>query len=90
MGGLFGSSGQFRQLVFCFLSNIDGVYDKMVAFDQFYVEAIFVVFRVLIDIVVKLQGFQQRVEGIFVQFYQFVDVGDFKFGGLFVEQVEDL
>ncbi|SAG18100.1 Uncharacterised protein [Enterobacter cloacae] len=62
----------------------------MAALDQLHAEAIFAVLRVLIDIAVKLEGFQQRVEGTLAQPHQFADVGDLKLGGLFVEQVEDL
>lgn len=62
----------------------------MPAFDQLHAEAILTVLRVLIDIAVKLEGFQQRVEGTLAQPHQFADVGDLKLGGLLVEQVEDL
>ena len=43
-----------------------------------------------IDIAMKLQGFQQRVEVLLLSPIRFADVGDLKLGGLLVEQVEDL
>ena len=90
MGGLPGPPGQLRQPAFRLLSNIDGAHDKMAALDQLHAEAIFAVLRVLIDIAVKLECFQQRVEGTLAQPHQFADVSDLKLGGLLVEQVEDL
>ena len=90
MGGLPGTLGQLRQPAFRLLTNIDGAHDKMAALDQLHAEAIFAVLRVLIDIAMKLQGFQQRVKGTLAQPHQFADVGDLKLGGLLVEQVEDL
>ena len=90
MGGLPGPPGQLRQPAFRLLANIDGAHDEMTSLDKLHAEAILTVFRVLIDIAMKLEGFQQRVEGTLAQPHQFADVGDLKLGGLLVEQVEDL
>ena len=90
MGSLPGSPGQLRQPAFRLLPNIHRAHDKMTALDQLHAEAILTILRVLIDIAVKLEGFQQRVEGTLAQPHQFADVGDLKLGGLLVEQVEDL
>ncbi|MNT45354.1 hypothetical protein D3C71_933160 [compost metagenome] len=62
----------------------------MAALDELHAEAIFTVFRVLIDITVELERFEQRVERAFAQTHLFTDVSDLQLRRLFVKQIEDM
>ena len=54
VSGLPGALREIRQPAFRLLANIHRPYDKMAAFDQLHAQAVFVVFRILIDIAVQL------------------------------------
>ena len=54
VSGLPGALREIRQPAFRLLANIHRPYDKMAAFNQLHAQAVFVVFRILIDIAVQL------------------------------------
>ena len=54
VSGLPGALREIRQPAFRLLANIHRPYDKMAAFSQLHAQAVFVVFRILIDIAVQL------------------------------------